>query len=227
MPNDCPDFPSALQAWSTYYRRSLLVTRGQDCEIAQKPLRKSVEAWYEILGRYYEEPPDTYAEDLSWQADLATITGRLHLAEWQVIGGNLKGAHATLEPVRRIWTEIRERNGVRWFGDELARYHDVMEPVMLWGTGETHGGVTDTNIEEFEAEVAKLADAWTNVARFPFRARRPRGPGGYMQYRMFMSKAYEAVAELLRLVEERRLEEIPEAARALQTTFVPLFMQFG
>jgi hypothetical protein len=224
MPVDCPDFDSALNAWSTFYKRSLYATSMGKQENAKRPLGKSREAWYQVLTRYYEDPPAKYAADSRWQSDLAAITGHLHLGEWLTYSGDLEAAHEALEPVRRIWMKIRERNGVRWFGDELTRYHDVMEPVVLWGTGKVHGGVTEENVEEFEAEVAALAEAWRRVEQFgPPRATGMRR----RRFAVFMSRESEAIADLQQVIAERRLEEVPEAARAVKNVFRSLYMGFG
>jgi hypothetical protein len=227
MPADQPDFDSALAAWNTFYKRSLHATQGEKPEVAKRPLEMSREAWYQVISRYYEEPPAEYAKDPRWQGDLAAITGHLHLGEWLVAAGDMETAHETLEPVRRIWLEIRERNGVRHFGDKLTRFHEVMEPVVLWGTGQTHGGVTDENIEEFYAKVVALDDAWQQVARFGFYPTQQLGPGGQRQYGRFMADAENAVEQLRYTVEDRLLDEIPEAAAAVKQAFVPLYMVFG
>jgi len=227
MSADRRDFDSALAAWNTFYKRALYATQRGDPEIAKRPLGMSREAWYQVIARYYEEPPAEYAEDPRWQRDLAGITGHLHLAEWLVAAGDMEAAHETLEPVRQIWLEVRERNGVRHFGDELTRFHDVMDEVVLWGTGQTHGGVTDENIEEFYAKVVALDEAWQRVDRFGFYPKEQLGPGGQRQYVRFMGEAADAVEELRYTVEDRLLDEIPEAAASVKRAFVPLYMQFG
>jgi hypothetical protein len=227
MPIECADFRSAVGAWNTFYKRSLVITRAGRQEPGLKQLAKSREAWYQILWRYYESPPPEYSDDARWQADLAAITGRLHIAEWMAVGGDMAGAHEALEPVRQIWMDVRERNGAWWFGDELTRYHDVMEPIVLWATGQTHGGVTEENIEDFEAEAAALAKAWERVVQFPYRPGRPRGRGGRLQYTIFMRRASERMQTFHSTVAERRLEEIPEAALDVQRAYKALFMAFG
>ena len=200
MPADCPDFDSALAAWNAFYKRSLYATQREDPEAAKRPLGMSHEAWYQVISRYYEEPPAEYAKDPRWHGDLAAITGHLHLAE---------------------------RNGVRHFGDELTRFHEAMEPVVLWGTGQTHGGVTDENIEEFYAKVVVLDEAWQRVTGFGFYPKEQLGPGGQRQYSVFMGGAADAVEQFRYTVEDRLLDEIPEAAAAVKNAFVPLYMQFG
>jgi hypothetical protein len=227
MPADCPDFDSALAAWNTFYKRSLLATQSENPAMAKRQLETAHEAWYQVISRYYEEPPAEYAKDPRWQGDLAAITGHLHLGEWLVSEGDMETAHETLEPVRRIWLEIRERNGVRHFGDELTRFHEAMEPVVLWGTGQTHGGVTDENIEEFYAKVVALDEAWQRVAGFGFYPKEQMGPGGQRQYVLFMGGTADAVEQLRYTVEDRLLDEIPERAAAVKNAFVPLYMQFG
>jgi hypothetical protein len=227
MPIECADFPSALQAWNTFYKRSLVVTQRGRREPAERQLAKSREAWYQIIWRYRESPPPEYAEDARWQSDLATITGNLHIAEWLVAGGDLEGAHEALEPIRRIWMDVRQRNGIRSFGDVLTTYHDVMEPVVLWGAGQAHGGVTEENIDEFQAAAAKLLEAWQSVRSFPYRPGAPRGRGGGRQFRIYMGRAEEAMEHFAVVVAERRIEEIPDASQGVKSAFLSLFIPFG
>ena len=227
MPADQSDFDSALAAWNMFYKRSLYATQGKGSETAQRPLGMSREAWYQVISRYYEEPPTEYAKDPRWQKDLAAITGHLHLGEWLLAAGDMKAAHETLEPVRHIWLGIRERNGVRHFGDELTRFHDVMDPVVLWGTGQAHGGVTDDNIEEFYAKVVALEEAWQRVVRFGFYPTDRLGPGGQLQYGRFMADAENTIEQLRYTVEDRLLDEIPAATAVVRQAFVPLYMAFG
>lgn len=227
MPAPGTSFSLDLQNWNQWYRRSLLGTSKGAPERVPQSLAKSREAWYSFLGYWYATPPPEYAEDAHWQADLAAITGHIHLAEWLATSGDMHAAHETLESVRQIWMGIRTRNRVRWFGDEITRYHDVMEPVVLWGTGQVRGGVTEDNLEEFAAEVAVLVEAWRDLAQFRFRPKAPMGRGGQLQFTIFMSQANEAINRLHRVVEDGWIEDIPEAAREVKATFVPLFMNFG
>jgi hypothetical protein len=204
-----------------FYKRSLLATSSGTQEGAKVPMSQSRERWYALLNAYHEGPPPEFAEDERWQADLAAITGYLHVAEWQLHAGRMKESHESLERVRWIWLDIRERNGVRWSGDELTRYHAVMEPVVKWGTGAERGGVTAENIAEFEAEFAKLLDAWRHLAQ----QRPPRGNMRRFQFGMQQEAA--ALRELQEILADRWYPDIPEAAKQVKSAFTMLFMGFG
>ena len=62
---------------------------------------------------------------------------------------------------------------------------------------------------------------------FGFYPKEQLGPGGQRQYTVFMGGAADAVEQFRYTVEDRLLDEIPEAAAAVKQTFVPLYMQFG
>jgi len=218
------DFNSALANWNTFYKRSLYSTKRGAGDRPRWPLQNCREAWYRVLDSWYVTPPPEYAKDERWHQDLATITGYLHMAEWLAWGGDLEGAHEALDPVRRIWMEIRTRNGIRHFGDELTRYYDVMEPIVDWGVGASHGGVTKGNLGEYEAELAKLAAAWQSVTQFGFR---PSNPMWGRRFYMSMVKEAQAISGLFEAVSERRFEEIPAAAEEVKAGFLQLYMGFG
>jgi hypothetical protein len=215
------EFEATYLDWNLYYKRSLLATSRGTQEGAKQQVSQCRERWYELLGRYHLTPPPEFAEDEQWQSDLAAITGHLHVAEWQLHGGRMADAHECLERVRWIWLDIRERNGVHWFGDELTRYHAAMEPVVAWGTGAEHGGVTSGNIEDFEVELAKLLDAWGRLAQ-----QRPP-PGNMRRFHFSMQREAAALRDLQELVADRWYPDIPEAAKQVKNAFTMLFMGFG
>ena len=216
-------FEAAYRRWSRSYRRSLLAMKKGRGEKTKLPLESSRAAWYELLDRYLATPPPEFAEDPQWHTDLATITGCLHLGEWLVYAGDRDRAHEALEPVRHIWLRIRERNGVRWFGDELTRYHDVMEPVVLWGTGETHGGVTPENVGEFGDEVAALARAWRKVKDFGYR---PMARRDLRRFPRFMAREVTALSSLQAAVAARQYDQMAEASLEVRNAFLPIFIWF-
>lgn len=215
------EFEAAYLKWNHSCKRFLLMTSGGAQGGAKRPVSDCREQWYELLRRYHNAPPPEFADDERWQSDLATITGYLHIAEWRLHAGHMKESHEALERVRWIWLGIRERNGVRWFGDELTRYHAVMEPVVKWASGAEHGGVTPENVEDFEVELAKLLEAWRRLAQ-------QRPPQGNMRrYSMGMRMEAHALSELDEIAAVGLYEDIPEAAKAVRSAFTMLFMGFG
>jgi hypothetical protein len=217
-------FEAAYVQWNHPYKRALLATsRGTD-EQAKRVLGAAQEQWYSLLGAYYLSPPLEFAADPQWQTDLAAITGYLQIATWQLYGGDMGAAHSSLEPVRRIWLDVRERNEVPWFGDRLTRYHDLMEPVVMWATGAADGGVAPDNIDEFDAQLKTLVAAWMEVVD---SARRTPPPGNTRQFAMAMEQEHDALKALDAASAEGRYEDIPEAARGVQKAFIQLYMGFG
>lgn len=215
------DFEAAYLHWNTFYKRSLMATRSGTQESAKRPMSHARERWYGFLAKYYQAPPPEFAEDEHWQSNLAAVTGYHHLAEWHLHGGRMKEAHEALERIRWIWLELRARNDIPWFGDALTRYHAVMEPVVRWGTGAEHGGVTADNIEDFEVEVLKLLEAWDCLLRHP-------PPLGNMRRFSFgMQQEARALAEFEEVVAARLYGDIAEAAKQVNTAFTMLFMGFG
>lgn len=215
------DFETAYMEWNRPYKLALLATRQANATSAERTLTRARMNWYALLYRYWDDPPAQFAGDENWQRDLATVTGYLHIAESLALAGKMYAAHDALEPVRRLWLDMRERNEIPWFGDQLTRYHDVMEPVVSWGTGETGRYVTPDNIEEFEDAFAQLEAAWREVSRAPMPA------GNTRQFAMLMGEEEKAVADLDQAIRTRNWGVIPEVCEELREAFLPLFMGFG
>lgn len=215
-------FAGAFHTWNTFYKRALYATGMGTVEGATKPLASSREAWYALLAEHAKKPPSEFAGDPQWSQDLVTITGYLHLAEWRAHGRDLEGAHEALERVRYLWREVRERNGVRWFGDELLRFHDVMEPLVEWGTGAARGGVTPENVEEFAQEVQRMMGAFVSLRNF-----HQKPPWPPRRFQVAMTRQAQAIQALANTVAARDYEAIPPVAGEVKKAFLPLYMGFG
>jgi hypothetical protein len=215
------DFEAAYLKWNTPYKRALLATKGGNAEGAGRMLARARVTWYGLLYRHWENPPAQFAGDEDWRRDLATITGYLHVAESLAQAGGMYAAHDALEPIRSLWLDMRERNEIPWFGDQLTRYHDIMEPLVAWGTGDTGRYVTPDNIDEFEQAYAQLETAWRELTRAPM----PRG--NTRRFMMLMRQEGKAVADLQQAIHTRNWGVIPEVCEELKAAFVPLFMGFG
>lgn len=215
-------FDAAFESWNRYYKASLVATGTGNVEGASQRMAYCREAWYKLLADYAEEPPAQFADDPQWAKAMATTTGYLHIAEWRLQAGDLERAHEALEPVRYLWRDIRQRNDVLWFGDQLLRYHDVMEPVVAWGTGAARGGVTPENVEEYAQEVQRLAGALLNLRNFPAR---PSGPERRTE--ALISREWDAIESLADAVAARDYDAIPAAAQEIKKWYIPLYMALG
>jgi len=216
-------FEAAYMQWNEPYKRSLLLTSRGNEERAKELVAAAQAQWFTLLDAYYLTPPAEFAEDPLWRTDLAAVTGYLQLAQWQLYSGDMGAAHDSLEPIRRLWLDLRERNEVPWFGDRLTRYHDLMEPVVMWATGAAHGGVTPDNIDEFDEQLKTLATAWGEIAdaarRLRVDNRRPLD--------MILRQNYDALKALDDASAEARYDDLPDAARAVRSAFIQLYMRFG
>ncbi len=217
---NAPAFSTLYEAFNDNYKQALFATSEGNKERAARELTGTRIAWEMLLARYYDAPPEQFAKDSRWQADLATITGYIEIADLQLGAGKLQQAHGALEPVRHIWLEIRQRNGVPWFGDELARFHDAMEPVVQLATA----GVTERGIGELAAEVANLTHAWQKVQEFGFA---PRSTERRKQLGEMMASETQAVANLEKATGARDYGNIGPLALAVKRAFAALYLAFG
>jgi len=213
-------FSDLYQTWNDGYKQSLYLTSQADKQRSAKELTGTGIAWQMLLTGYYETPPERYQKDQQWRADLATITGYLNIAEMQVGAGKLKEAHDALEPIRRIWLRIRERNGVPWFGDELTKFHEVMEPTVQLAVA----GATQANVGELEGKIAELASAWEKVQQFDFH---PASAKRQQLLAELMGSETQAVENLRNATAARDYANIKPFAQAVKRAFANLYLEFG
>jgi len=212
-------FSDLFGAFNESYKQALYATSLGERQAASELTGARV-SWQMVLGSYYETPPEEYRKDEGWRRDLATITGYLQIADMQVEAGRLAEAHETLEPIRRVWVEINGRNGVRRFGDELVKFHEVMEPTVVMALA----GVGEENIGEFEERVGELSEGWRGVEEFGFA---PSSAERRARYEGMAVNVRTAVGNLARATEERDYAKLGPLAKAVKGAFAELYLAFG
>jgi hypothetical protein len=217
---NAPAFSTLYEAFNDNYKQALFATSEGGKERAARELAGTRIAWEMLLARYYDAPPEQFAKDHRWQADLATMTGYIEIADLQLGAGKLQQAHDALEPVRHLWLEIRQRNGIPWFGDELTRFHDVMEPVVQLAVA----GVRESSVGAFEAKLGDLSKAWRRVEEFGFA---PRSMERQKQCEEMMAAETQAIANLEKATGARDYGNIGPLALAVKRAFAALYLAFG
>jgi hypothetical protein len=215
-----PAFIDLYQAFNDNYKQALLATHQRDKEKAWSELAGARVAWQMLVRQHYDAPPPEYRKDQLWKRDLTTIGSDISTAVTQAQAGDLAGAHKTLEPIRRIWLEIRKRNGVRWFGDQLTLFHDVMEPAVQTAIA----GVTDGNIASFERQLDTVSTSWRNVLEFKYS---PESEERRKLLAEMLATETQALANLRAAAEARDYANLKRLAQAVQAGFLALYLAFG
>jgi len=123
----------AMQAANAPYRMALYKTNGKSQEEAQQALMQAQKAWAQLDSQFGAKPPAPYDRDTAFSASVAEVTKVYTQALAEVNGGQLTNAHNTLEQVREVMADMRQRNNVVIFSDHMNAYHAQMEVIMIHG----------------------------------------------------------------------------------------------
>ena len=217
---NAPSFGVLFDAFNENYRQALYATQQGEKKRSSAEVAATRLAWGMLLLRYSETPPQAYRKDPRWQADLATISGYIDAAHAQLEAGNIPEAHATLEPIRRLWVDINQRNGVRRFGDELVRFHDVMEPLVQSAVA----GVDESSIAEFRKRLDALVAGWRQVQHFGFA---PKRAEDRKRFKEMVAAESLAIDNLAKATKAKDYPGIASLAPKVKDAFAKLYLEFG
>lgn len=218
-------FEERYQSWKERYKQALLASSQGRVQEASSWTAMAETEWQALVMYYYEEPPAAFRSDELWQDDLAFITGLQQVARWQLAVGQVRQAHYTLEPIRLVWADLHERNGQARLEDALVRFHEAMEPVAQWATGQRGGGVSAANAAGFREEVAALAAEWSKVVAVA----RKGAVAAEFQARLeeLVTRQTAAIAALQQAAEKEQWPALPQAGATVRDTFAGIYMEFG
>jgi hypothetical protein len=207
------DFNAAFGGMYARYRAALFATNAGDPEKAGKAVAAFATAWSDTMAPYADAPPPQFADDPMWGDTLAAVGGEVKAAEAAVAGGDLPGAHETLEAVRGEIGALHDRNGIETFSDRMNAYHAAMEAVL-----ESDPAMVQSMLEQ-AAVLAYLAD---DVLKAP-----PPGAATNDEY-VSLAEEFRASVEGFRAAARSGSpQEIKAAASRLKVPYSKLFLKFG
>jgi hypothetical protein len=122
-----------MQAANAPYRMALYKTNGKDAGEAQQALVQAQQTWGKLSTQFGAKPAAPYDRDPAIAASVAEVGKVYDQAMKEVSAGQLGTAHNTLERVRDIMADMRQRNNVVVFSDHMNAYHSQMEVIMVHG----------------------------------------------------------------------------------------------
>jgi cystathionine beta-lyase/cystathionine gamma-synthase len=126
-------FTDAVQTAYVPYRSALFMTNTKSKTESKQAISKAQEAWSSIASQYGSKPPVPYDRDPGFSAALTEV-GKIYIqAAREIDQDQLTQAHETLEKVRDVLAELRQRNQVIVFSDHMNAYHTAVEEVLLKG----------------------------------------------------------------------------------------------
>jgi len=135
-----PLFLLALPAWAgdtALFENQLADALGQyrdayahsgptlsDGKAAIEGLNAFAAAWTTLRSRWTAAPPPEYSEDLNFAEEMESVSAIAAQAQRQAQAGAIGQAHATLGQIRALLAEMRRRNGLHGFADEMDAFDD-------------------------------------------------------------------------------------------------------
>lgn len=123
----------AMQAANAPYRMALYKTNGKSQDEAKQALVQAQQEWSKLGAQFGAKPSAPYDRDPAFATSVAEVTKVYATALEEVNANQLTHAHNTLERVREVMADMRQRNNVVVFSDHMNAYHSQMEVVMVHG----------------------------------------------------------------------------------------------
>ncbi len=123
----------AIQGAYGPYRTVLFRTNSGSQAESQQALERAQTAWKQVMSQFGARPPAPYDRDPGFAAALAEVNQTYVKSADEIAKNKLTDAHETLEHVRDVLAQLRQRNQVIVFSDHMNAYHAQMEHVLIEG----------------------------------------------------------------------------------------------
>jgi tetratricopeptide (TPR) repeat protein len=124
-------FHQAVSDAYGHYREAFFYLRRGNAMTAAFELEAMIDKWQAMLKAHGQTPPVPYAKDSKWLATLKDVGSIAESALESAGSGAAEPAYEMLKPVRGMLRDMRERNGVRLFRDEVedanAAFNELFE----------------------------------------------------------------------------------------------------
>ncbi|MBT7136590.1 MAG: hypothetical protein HN889_01880 [Rhodospirillaceae bacterium] len=114
-----PAFHNAVSDAYGHYREAFFYLRRGNAMTAAFELEALVDKWHALTKVHASNPPPPYATDAQWGTVLKQVGSIAEKALEAAVSGESKAAYDELQPVRGMLRDLRERNGVRLFRDDV------------------------------------------------------------------------------------------------------------
>ena len=126
-------FTDAVAAAYAPYRSALFRTNSQAQAESEQAIAQARAAWDGVRQRFGTQAPAPYDRDAQFTQTLQAVDSVYRKAADEIAARQLPQAHETLEAVRDLLAEQRQRNGVVVFSDHMNAYHLEMERALIDG----------------------------------------------------------------------------------------------
>jgi len=208
-----------MQAANAPYRMALYKTNGKDAGEAQQALAQAQQTWGKLSTRFGAKPAAPYDRDPAFAASVDEVNKVYDQALLEVNAGQLGTAHNTLERVRDIMADMRQRNNVVVFSDHMNAYHSQMERILV------HGNETLAQPKGMLLLTAQ-AGALGYLAR-QLEAQAPADVAKNAEFTELLKAVNQSVSNLEAALLNQDLAAVKDAVGKLKGPYGKMFAKFG
>lgn len=207
------------------YIPSMALTGAEKVKPSAKAMKALEKEWKLFKSTYY----NSNLSDNQWQTDLDRVGKNIGIASTIVASETeLVRAHEILENVRLIFWDLRERNGIDYFLDNLTQFHGNMEAIFLAAKGKNPSSLSKKDIAVIQKSFPEAKTDWKKATTAKFH---PELFGFSEKKANMVQQLIQEESVALNNLEEtlrgtNRLELI-KAAGQLKPPFAKLFKLFG
>ena len=209
----------AMQSAYTPYRVALFRTNSQAQAESEQAMAQAVLAWRAIAQQFAAAPPGPYAQDAEFARTLGEVNSVLQKADEQVRARQLPQAHETLERVRDLLSELRQRNGVVVYSDHMNAYHEAMEHVLTKGPALATGPQGPMQLMAEVGTLNHLAERLGTQA--------PKALREHAEFAPAQQAVVASVQALRAALLAQDQAAVVKAIKALKPPYAKLFLKFG
>ena len=123
------DFNAAMDKANQHYRAARFYLSTGNIEIAVLEVETLQDRWQELRTKFAATPPDAFAEDPEFSTVLSKTQNQIEAALIALDSADIKTADTVLMPLRVLWMELRARNAVRVYSDQISALNKQMQRV--------------------------------------------------------------------------------------------------
>ena len=218
------DLLQAMAEFDKNYIPGLALTNQGKQSQSVRAIRRLRTDWAQFKISYQ----DGYgADSQDWQQDVQAIEVQITKAQNQINMKELAEAHESLERVRYIFLDMRQRNGIEYYMDYLTGFHEPMEEIVILAAH-----AENRNPESVKLDILKLMEpllsSWNDVinAEPPFELFDVPEQKRTL-IREFIKDETEALSQLESALQHKGVPDIVNAAKRIKPPFVRLYLSFG
>ncbi|UCH73272.1 MAG: hypothetical protein JSU82_13055 [Rhodospirillales bacterium] len=172
------------------YRQAVFYARTGNIAVAALELDSFLAEWSGLASRFAANPPDAFSDDGQWADTLDAIAAAGRAGLEHLDAGDSEGAGRALAPIRQMASELRRRNGVTTYSDDVDELSAAMDVLARY-----RREVKDLGDADVVAKVAKQAA----IVEYLFgkcEERAPRSVATDPEFRRLVDGARESMDKL-------------------------------